>query len=208
MTRSDWSFWRSSIRPVRCRSAALVDAHGGGTARGVLAQAPPDSQLLAVRHRSRRALVGGAVSRRLPSRPGAGADRAVHAARAADLGLFDPREELPAGYAEPLRALVGDARAIRAAAVWIRECGRAIRADRTGHVLRARGAAGGKADRHPAVFGRRAPDGRASAQRAARPRSAAWSASRRRLDSRCRCSSRQRPSREAQHWPKQRWARS
>ena len=85
-----------------------------------------------------------------------------HSAR--DLGLFDPQRGSPGRHAQSVRALVGDAGAVRAAPLWTGECRRPVRASRTGHVLRAGRPAARQADRHPAVLWRRSTGRRESAR--------------------------------------------
>ena len=58
-----------------------------------VASTSPRAELLALRHWPGGPVVGGALPGRLSSSAGARADRAVHASRARDLGLFDRREE-------------------------------------------------------------------------------------------------------------------
>src|SRR5687767_4037437 len=105
------------------------------TAAIVLARWPPaapNPRFLAVRSVFRRAVVGGAVLRRIPSRTRLSTDRAVHAAwstRSRD--LRSPRRTA-AGYPEPVRALVGNTGAVRPAVLRVLECRRPTRGDWAG----------------------------------------------------------------------------
>ena len=73
-----------------------------------------------------------------------------------DLGLFDPREALEPDHAEPIRALVGHAGAVRITALRICERRRSLRADWRRHLLRPGGAASRETNRHPGVLERSA----------------------------------------------------
>ena len=76
-------------------------------------------------------LVGRAVLGRLSSCPRAGSDRAVHAPRRPRPGTLRTRRAPSAGYAQSIRALVGDAGAVRPAPLRLCERGRS-RSPRSG----------------------------------------------------------------------------
>ena len=184
------------------------DADDGGLVGGALAAAPPRPQLLALRRRSGCAVVGRAPLWRLSSGPGACANRSLHATQRAGPWAVRSARSGPNRHAQSVRALVGGARAVRPAAVWLRDCRRPVRTDWAGHLLRAGRTAVRQADRHPAVRG----CGCGWPERASRKDCVSptwWSlASPPRSASRFPCSSPRPRSQRERHWPKRRWGRS